>query len=66
MEEKDWEEIRQLRLQFIGTSKGIALGNLIAEKQKLDQVKQIVLEYDSTTPSMIKQFGEIQKVLEQE
>ena len=63
MEEKDWEEIRQLRLQFIGTSKGIALGNLIAEKQKLDQVKQIVLDYDGSIPSMIKQFSEIQKVL---
>lgn len=66
MDEKDWQEIRQLRLQYMGTIKGIALGNLIAEKQRLDQVKQIVSNYDGSTPSMIKQFSEIQKVLEQE
>lgn len=39
---KDWQEIRELRKEFMGTSKGIALGNLIAEKQRLDQVRQII------------------------
>ena len=32
---------------------------------KLDKIKQIVNNYDGSTPSMIKQFSEIQKVLEQ-
>lgn len=66
MTEKDWKEIRELREEFMGTRKGIALGNLIAKKQRLDQIKQIVNDYDGSTPSMIKQFSEIQKVLEQE
>ena len=63
---KDWQEIRELRLKYMGTSKGIALGNLIAEKQRLDQVEQIVKAYDGSIPSMITQFSEIQKVLEQD
>jgi hypothetical protein len=33
---------------------------------KLDKIEQIVNNYDGSTPSMIKQFSEIQKVLEQE
>lgn len=33
-------------------------------QSKLDKIKQIVNNYDGTTPSMIKQFSEIQKVLE--
>ena len=41
MDEKDWQEIRELRKEFMGTSKGIALGNLIAEKQRLDKIRQI-------------------------
>lgn len=64
MTNKDWKEIKELRLKFMGTSKGIALENLIAEKQRLDQIKQIVNNYDGSMPSMIKQFGEIQKILE--
>jgi chromosome condensin MukBEF complex kleisin-like MukF subunit len=32
---------------------------------KLDKIKQIVSNYDGTTQSMIKQFSEIQKVLEE-
>lgn len=64
MDEKDWQEIRELRLQNMDTNKGIALGNLIAEEQRLDQIKQIVNNYDGSMPSMIKQFGEIQKILE--
>lgn len=66
MDEKDWQEILELSLQFMGTSKGIALGNLIAEKRRLDQIEQIVNNYDGSIPSMVKQFGEIQKVLEKE
>lgn len=63
MNNNDWEEIKVLRQVFMGTKKGIALGNLIAEKQRLDQVRQIVSNYDGSTPSIIKQFSEIQKVL---
>lgn len=64
MNNNDWKEIRKLRKEFMGTRKGIALGNLIAEKQRLDQIRQIVKAYDGSNPSMIKQFGEIQKILE--
>lgn len=39
---------------------------LIAESVKLSKIKQIVKDYDGTTPSMIKQFSEIQKILEKE
>ena len=42
MTNEDWEEIKVLRQVFMGTRKGIALGNLIAEKQRLDQIKQII------------------------
>ena len=42
MTNNDWQEIRELRKEFMGTSKGIALGNLIAEQQRLKQIKQIV------------------------
>lgn len=66
MNKKDWQEIRALRTELMGTSKGIALGNLIAEKQRLDQIEQIVNNYDGSTVSMVKQFSEIQKVLGQE
>ena len=31
---------------------------------KLDKIEQIVNDFDGSTPSMIKQFSEIQKVLE--
>jgi cell division protein FtsB len=34
-------------------------------EKKLDKVRQIVNNYDGTTPSMITQFSEIQKVLEE-
>lgn len=44
----------------------IALMILQEEKKKLDEVRQIVNNYDGSIPSMIKQFSEIQKVLEQE
>ena len=64
MNNNDWKEIRELRLEYMGTSKGIALGNLIAEKQRLEQIKKIVEKYDGSMPSMVKQFSEIQKVLE--
>ena len=33
------------------------------EHEKLERIKQIVKTYDGSTPSMIKQFSEIQKVL---
>lgn len=36
------------------------------EHEKLERIEQMVADYDGSTVSMIKQFGEIQKVLEQE
>ena len=33
--------------------------------EKLDKVKQILADYDGSTVSMIKQFSEIQKIIEQ-
>lgn len=39
---------------------------IVAQLNKLDKIEQIVKEYDGSTLSMIKQFSEIQKVLEQE
>ena len=34
------------------------------EHEKLERIEQIVNNYDGSTPSMIKQFSEIQKVLD--
>ena len=59
MDEKDWQEIRQLRLQYMGTIKGIALGNLIAEKQRLDKVRQIVNEWNNDASNS---FGDMCKI----
>ena len=36
------------------------------EHEKLEQIERIVNNYDGSQASMIKQFSEIQKVLEQE
>lgn len=33
---------------------------------KLDKIKQILADYDGSMPSMIKQFSEIQKLLDKE
>ena len=38
MTNDDWKEIRELRIQFMGTRKGIALGNLIAENTYLKKL----------------------------
>ena len=35
-------------------------------KERIEKIKQIVNDYDGSTPSMIKQFSEIQKVLGKE
>lgn len=66
MTKEDWKEIRELRTQFMGESKGLALGNLIAEQQRLEHIRKIVKDYDGSFPSMVKQFSLIQKVLERE
>lgn len=39
---------------------------ILDEMTKLEQIEQIIADYDGSTVSMIKQFSEIQKVLEQE
>ena len=51
-------------LQAIGHHETITTRVTVADK--LEQIKQIVNNYDGTTPSMIKQFSEIQKVLGKE
>lgn len=66
MTDKDWKEIQKLKLRFGGTKKGIALCRLTDEKEKLDRIKKIVNKYDGSMPSMIKQFSEIQKVLDKD
>jgi hypothetical protein len=67
MDEKDWQEIRELRLQNMGTNKGIALGNLIAEKQRLDKIRQIAngVIIDKTITKALA-FNKIREVLENE
>lgn len=51
---------------YIGNEVGVAFEVAIKSMDKLDKVEQIVKSYDGSAPSMIKQFSEIQKVLEQE
>lgn len=63
MTEKDWKEIRELRLQFMGTSKGIALGNLIAEKQRLDQIRQIVNAWNNNASHTFRDMCNINEIL---
>lgn len=41
------------------------LNRAIKQLEKLEEIEQIVNAYDGTTPSMIKQFSEIQKVLDE-
>ena len=36
------------------------------EHEKLEKIEQIVKDYDGSIPNMIRQFSEIQKVLEEE
>jgi hypothetical protein len=51
----------------MGTRKGIALGNLIAEKQRLDKIRQIAngVIIDKTITKALA-FNKIKEVLEQE
>lgn len=39
---------------------------LVTELEKLEKIELILKNYDGSIPSMVKQFSEIQKVLEQE
>ena len=39
---------------------------LVTELEKLDKIEQIIKAYDGSAVSMIKQFSEIQRILEQE
>lgn len=63
MDEKDWQEIRALRTELMGTSKGIALGNLIAEKQRLDQIKQIVKAWNNDASNSFSDMCKINEIL---
>ena len=65
MTDKDWKEIRELRLQFMGTSKGIALGNLIAEKQRLDQIRQIVNAWNNDASNSFSDICKINGILKE-
>lgn len=38
---------------------------IVAQLNKLDKIEQIIADYDGSIPSMIKQFSELQKVLEE-
>lgn len=51
---------------YIGNEVGVAFDVAIKSMEKLEKIEQIVKDYDGSMPSMIKQFSEIQKVLEQE
>lgn len=66
MNEKDWQEIRELRKEYMGTSKGVALGNLIAEKQRLDQIRQIVNAWNNDANNSFSDMCKINKIIKQE
>ena len=51
---------------YIGNEVGIAFDVAIKSMDKLEKIEQIIKGYDGSTPSMIKQFSEIQKALEKE
>ena len=51
---------------YIGNEIGVAFDVAIKSMDKLERIEQIVRNYDGSMWSMIKQFNEIQKVLEQE
>lgn len=55
------EEIEAIKERMKGLIKYIQNEG---EHEKLQKIKQIVKDYDGSTPSMIKQFSEIQEVLE--
>lgn len=65
MTNKDWKEIKELRLKFMGTSKGIALGNLIAEKQRLDQIRQIVNDWNNDASHSFEDMCKINEILKE-
>lgn len=39
---------------------------IVAQLNKLDKIEQIIADYDGSAPSMIKQFSELQRILEQD
>lgn len=51
------------REEFMGTSKSIALGNLIAEKQILDKVRQIV---NASMGGKHERYNKIVEILKQD
>lgn len=59
------EYVRLATTETKGRTK-MACDLLIADSIKLEKIEQIFKDYDCTTPSMIKQYSEIQKVLEKE
>lgn len=66
MTNKDWQEIRELRKELMGTSKGIALGNLIAEKQRLDKVRQIIKDWNNDASHSFSDMCKINGIIKQE
>lgn len=65
MNYNDWQEIRELKKEFMGTRKSIALGNLIAEKQRLDQVKKIVNEWNNDASHSFEDMCKINGILKE-
>ena len=57
LQEKIAEQIKTIRL---------LMEECDSMQYKLERIVELVNDYDGSTPSMIKQFSEIQKVLEQE
>ena len=49
----------------ITTEEREAIQTSIKEIEKLEKIKRLVNNYDGSVPSMITQFSEIQKVLEE-
>lgn len=66
MTNKDWQEIRELKKELMGTSKGIALGNLIAEKQRLDKVRQIIKDWNNDASHSFSDMCKINGIIKQE
>ena len=58
-------DIKTDAIYCITTEEREAIQISIKAIEKLDKVKQIVNDYDGSIPSMITQFSEIQKVLEE-
>lgn len=65
MTDKDWKEIQKLRLRFTGTKKGVALGRLIAEQQRLENIRKIVNEWNNDASHSFSNMCKINMILKE-